>query len=113
MSAVECFVKDDVTPTLQHCTMTFISHMYLSNGDQQSQGRHMCLYVLFMWQSLGRTHMCIYLSSGDQQSQGRRMCLYVLFMWQSLGRTHMCIYLSSGDQQSQGRHMCLYVLFMW
>ena len=112
MSAVECFVKDDVTPTLQHCTMTFISHMYLSNGDQQSQGRHMCLYVLFMWQSLGRTDMCIYLSNGDQQSQGRRMCLYVLFMWQSLGRTHIYMCLSSGDQDSQEMCMCLYILFM-
>ena len=80
MSAVECFVKDDVTPTLQHCTMTFISHMYLSNGDQQSQGRRMCLYVLFMWQSLGRTHIYMCLSSGDQDSQEMCMCLYILFM---------------------------------
>ena len=55
--------------------------IYLSNGDQQSQGRRMCLYVLFMWQSLGRTHMCIYLSSGDQESQERHVFVCIMYMY--------------------------------
>ena len=59
------------------------------------------LYVLFMWQSLGRIHMYMYLSSGDHDSQGMPMCLYVLFMWQFLGITHIYMYLSSGDHDSR------------
>jgi hypothetical protein len=40
-----------------------------SSGDYDSQEMRMCLYVLFMWQSLGRTHIYMYLSSGDHDSR--------------------------------------------
>ena len=111
MSAVECFVKDEVTTTLQHCTMTLISHMYLSNGDQQSQERHMCLYVLFMWQSLGRNHMCMYLSSGDQESQeGHVFCMYYLCgnIW--VENIFICIYLVVITILRKCAFVCMYYL---
>jgi hypothetical protein len=67
----------------------------------------MSLYVLFIWQSLGTTHIYMYLSSSDHDSQEMRMSFYVLFMWQSLGRTHIYMYLSSGDHDSRECHVCL------
>ena len=44
-------------------------YMYLSSGDHDSQEMPMCLYVLFMWQFLGITHIYMYLSSGDHDSR--------------------------------------------
>jgi len=71
----------------------------------------MCLYVLFMWQSLGRTHICIYLSSGDQESQERQVCsMYYVCGNHWVENIFICIYLVVITILRKCACVCMYYL---